>query len=136
MDHVYTMIPGSYKALPHQGQKKAAFWPSDMEAYWTPRARLKAGIKEAKRRHQEGLEIDFNTKNTKDMWQAIQNITGHKSRSACIICEATLREELNTIYAHFDLLNKESAVKSSPPPDATATLSVSTAVVRGILLRV
>ncbi len=52
-----------------------------------------------------------------------------------IICEVTLPGELNTFYAHSDLLDKESAVKSTPPPD-DRPLSVSTADVRRILLRV
>ncbi len=39
-------------------------------------------MKEAKRRNQERLERDLNTNNTKDMWKAIQTITGYKSRSA------------------------------------------------------
>ncbi|ONI45397.1 hypothetical protein AN641_04270 [Candidatus Epulonipiscioides gigas] len=36
--------------------KKAAFKSGDKEAYNTARAKLKAGIKEAKRRHQQRLE--------------------------------------------------------------------------------
>ncbi len=42
--------------------------------------------------------------------------------------------ELNTFYARFDLLNKESAVKSTMPPE-DRPLSVSTADMRRILLR-
>ncbi len=42
------------------------------------------------------------------------------------MCEATLSDELNTFYARLDLLNKESAIKSTLPPD-DQTLSVSTA---------
>ncbi len=41
--------------------KKAAFWSGDKEAY---RVGLKAGIKEAKQRHQERLQRDLNTKDT------------------------------------------------------------------------
>ncbi len=85
----------------------------------------------AKWRHQR----DLNTSNTKDMWQAIRNITGYKSRSAPIMCEATLPDELNTFYARFDHLNKESAVKSTLPPE-DLPLSVSTADVRRTLLTV
>ena len=33
------------------------------------------------------------------------------------MCEATLPDELNTFYARFDLFYKESAVKSSMPPE-------------------
>eukprot|EP00064_Thunnus_orientalis_P001656 superscaffoldBa00000114_g1659 len=103
--------------------------------YNTARARLKAGIKEAKQRHEQRLERNLNTNNTKDTWQAIKNITGYKSSSAPIMCEATLPDELNSFYAHFDILNKESGVKSTPPPE-DLTLTVSTVDVRRILLRV
>ncbi len=33
------------------------------------------------------------------------------------MCEAILPDELNTFYAHFDLLKKESSVMSTLPPD-------------------
>ena len=55
---------------------------------------------------------DLNTNSTKDMWQAIQNIIGYKCRSVPIKCEATLPNKLNSFCARFDILNKESAVKS------------------------
>eukprot|EP00064_Thunnus_orientalis_P025544 superscaffoldBa00013164_g25932 len=83
----------------------------DKKTYNTARARLKAA-------DQQRLERDLNTNNTEDMWQAIQNITGYKSRSAHIMCEAMSPDELNSFRARFfDILNKESAVKSTPPPE-------------------
>ncbi len=108
--------------------KKAAFKSGDKEAYSTARAKPKAGIKEAKRRHHQRLERDLNINNSKDMWQVVKSVTGYKSRSAPIMCEATLPDKLNTFYANFDLLNSESAVKSTPPPE-DRPLSVSTAEV-------
>ncbi len=83
--------------------KKAAFRSGDKEAYNTTRVRLKADNKKEKQRYQERLERDLN----KYMWQAIQNITGYKSRSTPIMCEAMLPDEHNSFYARFDLLNKE-----------------------------
>ena len=50
------------------------------------------------------------------------------------MCEATLQDELNTFHAHFDLLNKDSAVKSTLPPK-DQLLSVTTADVSKLLLR-
>ncbi len=41
------------------------------------------------------------------------------------MCEVTLPDELNTFFPCFDLLNKESAVKSTLPPK-DQPLSVST----------
>ncbi len=49
--------------------------------------------------------------------------------------ESMLPDEFNTSCACFDLLNKESAVKSTPPPH-DLSLSVSTVDVRRHLLRV
>ena len=42
------------------------------------------------------------------------------------MCEATLQDELNTFYAHSDLLPEYSAVESTPPPE-DKPLSVTTA---------
>ncbi len=115
--------------------QKAAFQSGDKNAYSTTRARLKAGVKKARRRHRERLERDLNPNDTKDMWKVIQTITGYRSRSAPIMCEATLPGVLNTFYARFDLLKKESAVKSTPPPEDRPR-PVSRADVRRTLLRV
>ena len=51
------------------------------------------------------------------------------------MCVATLQDELNTCYARPDLLHKDTAVKSTPPPE-DGPLSVTTADVRKILQRV
>lgn len=63
--------------------QKAAFWSGDKGAH-IARVRLKVGIKEAKWRHLKRPERDPNTNNTKDMWQAIQNITGYKQERPII----------------------------------------------------
>lgn len=48
------------------------------------------------------------------MWQAIQTITGYKSRSdGDIMCQAKFPDELNTFYARCDLDDK-SQVKTTP----------------------
>lgn len=77
------------------GAKKAAsshrWW-----AHNTGRARLKAGIKEATRRHQQRLERDLNM-NRKEMWQALQIITGCRSKTH-IICEAA---KMSALYVCF-----------------------------------
>ena len=50
---------------------------------YTTRARLKAGIKEAKR-------TDLNINNAKIMWQEIQNIISYEGRSSHIVLTATV----------------------------------------------
>ena len=39
---------------------------------------------------------------TKNMWQAIQNITSYKKQRASIVCEAMIPDELNMFYSWFD----------------------------------
>ncbi|KAI3356596.1 hypothetical protein L3Q82_017796, partial [Scortum barcoo] len=56
--------------------KKDASQSGDKEVHSTARARLKSGIKLEEQMHQERLERDLNTNNTKNMWEAIQTITG------------------------------------------------------------
>ncbi len=114
--------------------KKAAFWSGDKEAYSPTRAKLKADIKEAKQRHQERLE-----RHQQHQRNVISNVDSDHHRlqkqkcPAPIMCETMLPDELNTFYVRFDLLNKESALKSTPPPD-DRPLSVSTADVRRTLI--
>lgn len=85
---------GYLKQLTKQSKsQKAAFHLGDKEAQLQHR-------KTETSKHQRGkerLERDVNINNTKDMWQLIQNITGYKS--APIMCEARLPEELHPIYA-------------------------------------
>ncbi len=78
------------------------------------------------------MERDLDTNNTKGMWQATQPVTGNKSRGAPIMPEPTLADEPNSFNARFDRHNKDSAVKSTPPPEEKP-LSVS-ADIRRILL--
>lgn len=49
------------------------------------------------------------------------------------MCGVTLPDELNSIYAHFDLLSDESTAKSAGPPEEQP-LSVSIADVKRSLL--
>lgn len=60
-------------------------------------------------------------------------ITGYQSSSAAIICDTTLPDELSKFDARFDHLNKDSDLKSTPPPD-DQPLSVTKADLRKSLL--
>ncbi len=92
------LMNGEVRALSRA--KKVAFWSGDKNAYCTARARLKAGIKEAKQRHQERLERDLNTNNTKD-------VAGNPDHHRLQKQEYShhVPNELNTFYAGFDVLN-------------------------------
>lgn len=69
-----------------------------MVAQSTTKARLNAGIKEAKWRQLHRLERDLKPNNIKNMGQVLLNITDNKSRGALIMREATLADELNSFY--------------------------------------
>lgn len=56
-------------------------------------------------------------------------ITGYKRSSGVIICDTLLPDELNKFYARFDGLNKDSDLKSAPPPE-DQPLSVTKADLR------
>ena len=93
MDHGLIPQPKNLDEMRREDQEKAAFRKNDMEAYITARTRLRAGIKEVK------LEETQH----KDRLQAIQDI------SAPRLDKSMLPDELNMVYDHFDLLNKESS---------------------------
>ncbi len=64
---------------------------------------LRRSIKAAKRQYKNKVEEQFNTNNARSMWQGINNITGFKgNKPATVNIAASLPDELNTFYAHFE----------------------------------
>lgn len=61
-------------------------------------------------------------------------MAGYISKKTPTICETMASDEVNAIYALFDLLNKDLAVKSTPP-QKDQLLLVSTAGVRKIRVK-
>ena len=71
---------------------------------------------------------------TVPIWEVLEPVQARSSRnkaprSGPIMCEAMLPDDLNRIYAHFTLLNKDSVVKSTLQ-SVDRPLSVTTADVR------
>ena len=118
IQYIFTDIVGQQmcwyevRALPRA--KKAVFWSGDKEAYNTAGARLKARIKGAKRRHQQRLERDLNTNSTNSLWQVIQNVTGHKSRSAPFMCEAIFTPSGQAYVSNHGGCEKNLNSKTTP----------------------
>ncbi len=63
---------------------------------------LRKSIKATKRQYKNKVEEQFNTNNTRSMWQGINNITGFKgNKPATVNIAASLPNELNTFNARF-----------------------------------
>ena len=86
--------------------KKTAFKSGDKDTYNTARAKVKAGIKEGKMRHQQRQDRDLNQNSSifKMSQQWPYHVWGHVVGYAeHMLC--------------FDLLEKESALNSTPLPE-------------------
>ncbi len=90
---------------------------------------LRRSIKAAKRQYKNKVEEQFNTNNARSMWQGINNITGFKgNKPATVKIAASLQDELNTFYAHFEADNTahtESAPTAAAKEESALSLSVA-----------
>ncbi len=102
--------------------KRAAFRSGDKESYCTARVRLK-GSK---------VETSWETRERPQHQQHQRHVAGDPDHYRLQKQECS--HHVCTLYARFDFLNKDSAIKSISCPN-DQPLSVSTAV-RGTLLRV
>ena len=82
-------------------------------------ANLKRGIKKAKRSHKLRIKEPFKSNSDPGcMWQGIQAITGYRpTNTSTPSSDASLHNELNHFYGHFDRDNKEVAIKAVLPAD-------------------
>ncbi len=104
----------------------------DKEAYNTARVRLKAGIKEAKRRRKE---IGERSQHHQHQRCARQSRTLQAYKSGAPTSCVSRRCQMSLTPYMLPLISSTKAVKSTPPPE-DQPLSVSTADVRRTLLRV
>ncbi len=90
---------------------------------------FRKSIKAAKRQYINKVEEQFNTNNTRSMWQGINNITGFKgNKPATVYISASLPDELNTFYARFEADNTahtESAPVAAAEEVSALSLSVA-----------
>ncbi len=80
---------------------------------------LRKSIKAAKRQYKNEIEEQFNTKNTRNMWQGITGFKGNKPATMNIA--TSLSDELNHFYACFEAHN--TAHTESAPADAAEEVS-------------
>ncbi len=89
---------------------------------------LRRSIKAAKRQYKNKVEEQFNTNNARSMWQGINNITGFKgNKPATVKIAASLQDELNNFYAHFEADNT-AHTESAPTPAAKEESALSLSV--------
>ncbi len=76
---------------------------------------LRKSIKAAKRQYKNKIEEQFNTKNARNMWQGINNITGFKgNKPATVNIVTSLADELNNCYARFEAHNLTTTQRALP----------------------
>lgn len=113
-----------------------AFRPGNEAARRTVRASLSCGIKEAKRKYTNRIAHHFSdSRETRCLWQGIQNITGHKLRPQTCDSNLTLINKQNNFFTCFEAHNRTSAQRSPPPPD-DCVLSLSPASIKKSLSRI
>ncbi len=79
---------------------------------------LRKSIKATKRQYKNKVEEQFNTNNASSLWQGINNITGFKGNKPAIVnIAASVPDELNTFYAHFEAHNT-AHTESAPAASA------------------
>ncbi len=90
---------------------------------------LRRSIKAAKRQYKNKVEEQFNTNNTRSMWQGINNIAGFKgNKPATVNIAASLPDELYHFYARFEAHNTahtESAPAAAVEEVNALSLSVA-----------
>ncbi len=119
----------------------AAFASGDAEDYKKARYDLRRSIKNGKRQYRQKLEDYYTTSDPRRMWQGLQHITDYQQRrpqvtsSQAMSSQATLPEELNDFYGHFEALSSKHDRVTPPMEDPllSASLSVSPTEVRQAL---
>lgn len=107
-------------------ERNSAFRSGDRERYSGARAALKRGIREAKEDYRQRIEEDFNSNNSRQVWQGFQHITNFRSSYTTTIAgDASLAEELNHFFARFEVEPPAgSTLKQTSPHSQTYTVQV------------
>ena len=83
--------------------KHEAFISGDDEAMKKAKYDVRRAVKLAKNDYKVKLENDLSTKDSRDLWQGLNQITGYKPKSkSAPKDDHNLTNELNTFYARFD----------------------------------
>ena len=64
---------------------------------------LSKAIKQVKCRYRDKVESQFNSSDTRRMWQGLKEITDYKNKNSHVTdTNVTLPDKLNTFFAHFE----------------------------------
>lgn len=97
--------------------RNAAFRAGDEVGLRTARANLSRGIREAKRQYSRRIAHQFSdSRDTRSLWQGIQNITDYKPPPRTCDSNISLLNEVNAFFARFEIQNSSTAQKIPPPP--------------------
>ncbi|XP_072769008.1 uncharacterized protein [Nerophis lumbriciformis] len=97
--------------------RDAAFRSGDRALYSVARADLKRGIKKAKADHRRCIESHLSSKNSREVWRGIHDITNFRGCNMTTADQsATLAEELNCFFARFETPQRHSSAPALPPP--------------------
>ncbi|XP_072771248.1 uncharacterized protein [Nerophis lumbriciformis] len=120
--------------------RDAAFRSGDRALYSVARADLKRGIKKAKADHRRCIESHLSSKNSREVWRGIHDITNFRGCNTTTADQsATLAEELNCFFARFETPQRHSSAPALPPPppgSGATPLTVQEHSVRRVLLAV
>ncbi|XP_034448676.1 uncharacterized protein LOC117766073 [Hippoglossus hippoglossus] len=80
-----------------------AYNSGDLEEYRKSRYTLRSVIRSAKRHYRDKVESHYQGSNTRNMRAGLKTISDYKRKtSSAEVVSASLPEELNTFYAHFE----------------------------------
>ena len=107
--------------------RSAAFRAGNTEEYKQSNYALRKSIRAAKRAYRVKVEAQFNTANTRSLWQGLNTISDYKTASRTLpSTSADLPDELNNFYARFDGI-PAAPLESAPPTADPNPPSVSVA---------
>ncbi|XP_034031074.1 uncharacterized protein LOC117514629 [Thalassophryne amazonica] len=102
-------------------ERNTAFRCGNGELYSAARANLKKGIRRDKTAYRRRIEDCFQSQDSRRVWQGVQHITNHRpSTLLADYSDASLAENLNSFFAHFEVQPPETVIIPSPAHNSHA----------------
>jgi hypothetical protein len=97
--------------------KEEAHSSGDAAAFKRAKYDLEKAIRKAKWEYRQKLESQFQSNNTRDVWQGMQTITNYKKKAPPVdVSDKDLPDKLNEFYARFDRQNTTPVTVQPPDP--------------------
>jgi hypothetical protein len=97
--------------------KDEAHSSGDAAAFKRAKYDLEKAIRKAKWEYRQKLESQFQSNNTRDVWQGMQTITNYKKKAPPVdVSDKDLPDKLNEFYARFDRQNTTPVTVQPPDP--------------------